>query len=223
MFTISPSLYSADLLNIRQVLQSIDNFEHLHLDIDDGNFVRGISFGMALVDKLAVETAIPLDAHLEVLNPMEYVDPLCKAGVELICAHVEVLDFPSLFLSSVHQNGKKAGLALNLKTPISYIEPYADQIDQLILVSCEADVDGLPFRKGVLKKIIQARQVLAKDTLIWVDGGVNEGNLQSVVQAGASGVVLGRAIFDQADPAEEYDRLLELGRQYERRQKDNEI
>ena len=87
MFTISPSLYSADLLDLREVIGKLKGFEHLHLDIDDGNFVRGISFGMEVVKGVAECTEIPLDAHLEVLNPMEYVEPLCEAGVEMICAH----------------------------------------------------------------------------------------------------------------------------------------
>ena len=91
MFTISPSLYSADLLDLREVIGKLKGFEHLHLDIDDGNFVRGISFGMEVVKGVAECTEIPLDAHLEVLNPMEYVEPLCEAGVEMICAHVESL------------------------------------------------------------------------------------------------------------------------------------
>ncbi|HCR82607.1 ribulose-phosphate 3-epimerase [Muricomes intestini] len=223
MFTISPSLYSADLLNIRQVLRSLEGFEHLHLDVDDGNFVRGISFGMDVIEGVAECTDIPLDAHLEVLNPMDYVAPLARAGVELICAHVEVLDFPSLFLSSVHRYGKKAGLALNIKTPIAYIEPYADQLDQLILVSCEADVDGLPFRRGVLKKLSEARLKLEEHTKIWVDGGVNKSNLRSVVDAGADGVVLGRAVFGSENPVDTYVQLLELGRGYEKERDSNAV
>lgn len=216
MFTISPSLYSADLLNLRQVLQGLTGFEHLHLDVDDGNFVRGISFGMDTIQGVAEATDIPLDAHLEVLNPMEYVEPLVCAGVEMICAHVEALDFPSLFLSKVHHYGKKAGLALNIKTPVSFLEPYVDQLEQVIIVSCEADADGLQFRPGVLKKIADARAFLRPETQIWVDGGVNEGNLKSVINAGADGVVLGRAIFGDSDPVKAYAQLLELGRKHEK-------
>lgn len=216
MFTISPSLYSADLLNLRQVLKSLKGFEHLHLDVDDGNFVRGISFGMDIINGVAKCTDIPLDAHLEVLNPMEYVKPLAEAGVEMICAHVEALEFPSLFLSSVHQYGRKAGLALNIKTPAVFLEPYADQLEQVILVSCEADVDGLPFRKGVLKKISDARAMLSENTKIWVDGGINETNLKSIIDAGADGCVVGRAVFGARDPEAAYAHLLSLGRKYEK-------
>ncbi len=220
MFTISPSIYSADLLNLRNVLKGLSGFEHLHLDIDDGNFVRGISFGMDIVDGIAETTNIPLDAHLEVLNPMDYVEPLAsKAGIEMICAHIETLEFPSLFLSSVHQYGKRAGLAVNIKTPVSFLEPYDDQLDQIIFVSVEADVDGLPFRKGVLKKVQDARAFFGDHIRIWVDGGVNESNLKSVIDAGADGVVIGRGVFGAPDPNTAYMHLLESGRKYEKERK----
>ena len=216
MFTISPSLYSADLLDIRNVLSRLEGFEHLHLDIDDGNFVRGISFGMDIVEPISKATDIPLDAHLEVLNPMDYVLPLCEAGVEQIVAHIEALPFPSLFLSTVHKMGKKAGLALNIKTPVSVLEPYIDQLDCVFIVSVEADVDGLPFRPGVLKKIRDAHAMLPKEISIWVDGGVNESNLKAVIDAGADAIVQGRAVFKAPDPNAAYQRLLALGRNYEK-------
>lgn len=223
MFTISPSLYSADLLNLRGVLQGLEGFEHLHLDIDDGNFVRGISFGMDIVEPVAKATTIPLDAHLEVLNPMDYVIPLCEAGVEQIVAHVEALPYPSLFLSTVHKMGKKAGLALNIKTPVAVLEPYIDQLDCVFIVSVEADVDGLPFRPGVLKKIRDARAMLPEEITIWVDGGVNEGSLKSVIDAGADAIVQGRAVFKAEDPNKAYRRLLELGRKYEKERDGNAL
>lgn len=217
MFTISPSVYSADLLDIRNVLKSLAGFEHLHLDVDDGNFVRGISFGIDTVEGIANNTDIPLDVHLEVLNPMDYVKSLvAEPGIEMICAHIEALEFPSLFLSTVHRYGKKAGLAVNIKTPVSFLEPYADQLEQIIFVSVEADVDGLPFRKTVLKKVKEAREIFGKEIRIWVDGGVNETNLKEVIYAGADGVVIGRGVFGQPDPNAAYEHLLKLGREYEK-------
>lgn len=216
MFTVSPSIYSADLLNLKAVLEKAKDFEHIHLDIDDGNFVKGISFGTELVKQIAQNTNVMLDAHLEVLNPMDHVDSLIDAGVELIFAHIEVLDYPSAFLSKVHSYGKKAGLSLNLKTPISFIEPYADQIDHLLFVSVESDYEGLPFRKSVLKKVRQARELFGKDLPIWVDGGINDDNLKEVVEAGASGVVIGRAVFGAEDFKKAYDHFIETGRKYEK-------
>ncbi len=216
MFTISPSVYSADLMNLRQVLESLEGFEHLHLDVDDGNFVRGISFGMDVIKGIAGCTSIPLDAHLEVLNPLDYVKPLCEAGVEMICAHIETLDYPSLFLNQVRKYGRKAGLALNIKTPAVFLEPYAGMLDQVIVVSCEADANGLKFCDGVLAKVEKTRRMFGDDIKIWVDGGVNETNLNRVVAAGADGVVLGRAVFGQEDPSKAYERLLRAGREWER-------
>ena len=153
MFTVSPSIYSADLMDLRNVLKKSKDFEHLHLDIDDGHFVRGISFGMDMVEQICQCTDVELDAHLEVNNPMDYVEALCLSKVAMISAHIETLNYPSLFFSTVHKYNKKASIALNLKTPLIYIKPYLDQIDHLLLVSVEADVEGLPFRKSVLEKI----------------------------------------------------------------------
>ena len=216
MFTISPSIYSADIMNLGNVVKSLKDFEHLHIDIDDGNFVRGISFGMDVVNGVCEYTDIPVDVHLEVNNPMDYVDQLCASKIVMACSHVETLDFPSLFLSKMHKANKKAGLALNIKTPISYLEPYIDQLDQVIVVSVEADADGLIFRKGILNKVKQLRNLLPDACEIWVDGGVNKTNLKEVVKAGASGVVLGRAIFNEADPNKAYQDYLQLARTYER-------
>ena len=215
MFTVSPSIYSADLMDLRNVLKKSKDFEHLHLDIDDGHFVRGISFGMDMVEQICQCTDVELDAHLEVNNPMDYVEALCLSKVTMISAHIETLNYPSLFFSTVHKYNKKASIALNLKTPLIYIKPYLDQIDHLLLVSVEADVEGLPFRKSVLEKITEARQMLGDRIPIWVDGGINDSNLEEVVRAGADGVVIGRAVFKADDFKKAYDHFLSIGRTYE--------
>ena len=221
MFTVSPSIYSADLLDLKSVLDKAKDFEHIHLDIDDGNFVKGISFGSEMVSQIAAYTKVPLDAHLEVLNPLDYVKPLCEAGVEMLTAHVEALDFPNEFVSLVHSYGIKAGLALNLKTPFSFIEPYLDQLDQILFVSVEADYEGLPFRRGVLKKVREAKKVISDKTIIWVDGGINDDNLCDVIEAGTDGVVIGRAVFKADDFKKAYDHFLNKGREIERQVKNN--
>ena len=215
MFTVSPSIYSADLMDLRNVLKKSKDFEHLHLDIDDGHFVRGISFGMDMVEQICQCTDVELDAHLEVNNPMDYVEALCLSKVAMISAHIETLNYPSLFFSTVHKYNKKASIALNLKTPLTYIKPYLDQIDHLLLVSVEADVEGLPFRKSVLEKITEARQMLGDRIPIWVDGGINDSNLEEIVRAGADGVVIGRAVFKADDFKKAYDHFLSIGRTYE--------
>lgn len=213
MFSVSPSLLSGDLLNLGSQLDAVRGLDHLHLDLDDGNFVRGISFGMDVVRAVAARTQVPLDAHLEVLNPCDYVEELCACGVKRLCAHVEALNYPSLFLSMARRAGAQAcGLALNLKTPVETLLAYADQLDYVLFVSVEADCDGLPFRPGVLAKVCAARAMLPSRVEIWVDGGVNEQNLDSVVCAGADTVVVGRAVFGAPDPMAAWQRLCRLGR-----------
>ena len=211
MFTVSPSILSGNLLNLERQLDALAGLGNLHLDIDDGNFVRGISFGMDTVRAIVDYTDIPTDVHLEVLNPCDYVEELCRCGVKRLCAHIEALPYPSLFLSAARKGGAAAcGLAVNLKTPVAELVPYADQLDYVLFVSVEADHDGLPFRPGVLDKVREARALLGPGTDIWVDGGVNAGNLGRIVRAGATGVVVGRAIFGAENPVRAYRDLLEL-------------
>lgn len=211
MFIVSPSIYSADFLHLADQLDALAGISNLHLDIDDGNFVRGISFGMKIAEQIASHTGIPLDAHLEVLNPLDYVEPLLSAGIKQICAHSEQLPYPHLFLSAVHQAGGSAGLSLNLKTSVKSLEPYARDVDFVLFVSVEADHEGLPFRPAVLKKIKEARSILPKETRIWVDGGVNQENLPLVIEAGADAVVMGRAIFESPNPKSAWQHYQSLG------------
>ena len=214
MFIVSPSIYSADLLRLADVLDSVSTIENLHIDIDDGNFVRGISFGTDMVRAIASHTTIPLDVHLEVLNPCDYVDALCQTGIRRLCAHIEALPYPSLFLSDVKRRSVKAGLSLNLKTPVQVLQPYANDVDHVLLVSVEADHEGLHFRPGVLEKIAEARRLLPKETTIWVDGGINDTNLRDVVLAGADAVVIGRAVFDKPAPAAAWKYYRDRGEAY---------
>ena len=211
MFIVSPSIYSADFLHLANELDSLAGIGNLHLDIDDGNFVRGISFGMKIAEQIAAHTSIPLDAHLEVLNPLDYVESLLAAGIKQICAHIEQLPYPHLFLSAVRQAGGLAGLSLNLKTPVTLLEPYAQDVDFVLFVSVEADHDGLPFRPSVLKKIQEARSFLPKETQVWVDGGINLENLPLVIEAGADAVVMGRAIFESSNPKLAWEYYQSLG------------
>ena len=216
MFIVTPSIYSADLLDMKNVLKKCESFAHLHADIEDGNFVRGISFGMDYLRGVADNTHVPLDVHLEVCNPMAYVPQLAQIGAAYAAAPVEVLPYPSLFISAVHKLGMKAGLAVNIKTPIETVVPYAADIDELIIITTEADEEDLRFRPAALDKIVKIRGLMRPDAWILADGGANEGNLEQIVRAGANGIVAGRAVFGDPDPAAAYERLLQAGRRWQK-------
>ena len=218
MFIVTPSIYSADLLDMKNVLAKCECFAHLHADIDDGNFVRGISFGMDYLRGVAANTSVPVDVHLEVCNPMDYLRPLADIGIARVAAHVEALAYPSLFLSTARSLGMKAGLAVNIKTPAAAVLPYADQLDELIVLTVEADEEGLQFRPGALEKIKEIKGRMKPDAWILADGGIRESNLEQVVRAGANGIVAGRAVFGDPDPAAAYQRLLALGERLQKGQ-----
>ena len=100
MFELSPSLSAGSQLNLGAVLDATRSLAHIHLDVDDGNFVHEITFGMGTVRTVVQNTPVPVDVHLEVLNPLDYVQPICDAGVSAACAHVEALPYPSEWLSA---------------------------------------------------------------------------------------------------------------------------
>ena len=200
-FSISPSLSAGCLLDLGAVLERLGGLSHIHLDIDDGNFVHGITFGTDTVKLVAEHTDVPLDVHLEVNNPLDYVDELGDANVSALCAHVEALPFPSEFIGACRNAGiGRVGLALNVKTPVDALAPYAHELDYVILVSVEADRRGLRFQPGVLDKARQARNLLPATCSIWMDGAIREELLPDVVAAGVDGIVVGRAVFQAEDP-----------------------
>lgn len=223
MFQLSSSLSAGSDLNLAETLAATRALKHIHLDIDDGNFVHEITFGADTARTVCTSTNVPVDVHLEVLNPLDYVEPLARAGVAAVCAHVEALAFPSEFLSAARKAGiPKVGLACNLKTPIDELLSYANQVDYFLFVSVEADSDGLPFRPMTLWKVRRVYEALRSEELqkyagacenieLWVDGGVNEQNLPDVVAAGADGVVVGRAVFGAEDPIAAAERICALG------------
>lgn len=200
-FAVSPSLSAGSQLRLGETLEALAGLEHLHLDVDDGNFVHGITFGLDTVRVVAENTDVPLDVHLEVENPLDYVDELGRIGVSAVCAHVEALPFPSEFLGAARAAGiSRCGLALNVKTPVETLLAYAREIDYVIIVSVEADRGGLWFREGALDKVRRAREILPPDCDIWVDGAIRADNLPTVAAAGADGVVVGRAVFGAQNP-----------------------
>ncbi len=217
MFELSPSLSAGSQINLGGVLAVTRQLAHIHLDVDDGNFVHEITFGMDTVRTVVEHTPVPVDVHLEVLNPLDYVRPLCEIGVAAACAHVEALPYPSEWLTALKAGGcPKRGLALNLSTPVDVLGYYADQLDYVVFVSVEADGEGLPFRPLTLDKVRRARQMLPPQVQLWVDGGVSETNLRDVVMAGADAVVMGRAVFGAPDPVKAYQHLVSLGETYRR-------
>jgi ribulose-phosphate 3-epimerase len=211
-FTIIPSIASADPLNLRQEIDRLGNTERLHLDIEDGNFVPNISFGMKTVCRIAEYTKgkAELDSHLIVTDPDFWIDGLADQGVKKIAFHPEAVRYPLETLHHIRSRGLKAGFGLNFITPAEAIRPFVSHLDYFFVMTAEPDGSGMLFNPLILEKIRQISQILGPDREIWADGGIAEDTIPQVVAAGATTIILGRAVFSAVDPAQKIKDLLEI-------------
>lgn len=211
MILIEPSLASANPLNYQKAIESLGDVPRLHLDVEDGNFVPNITFGMKTIRAVADFAPQKLDAHLMVTDPSLYLDDLMDAGVEAIAIHIESGIYPLVHLQKIRSRGCRAGLAFNCMAPVESALPYADQLDYLLIMTSEPDGQGQLFNPAMLQKITRARALYGPDMNIMVDGGISEALLPEVVAAGANIVVMGRAVWSAEDPEAQCKHLMNEG------------
>ena len=147
-----------------------------------------------------------------VTNPEFFIEDLCACGVRAVAAHIESSRYPSRFLNQIRQAGMRPGLALNYKTPVDAVIPYLDLTDYILLLSSESDCAGVGFKPYSIERVHALRTLLPDKTEIWVDGGVDDGNLAALARAGADRAVVGRALFAAPDPAQKARELCALVR-----------
>lgn len=147
-----------------------------------------------------------------VTNPEFYIEDLCACGVRAVAAHIESSRYPSRFLNQIRQAGMRPGLALNYKTPVDAVIPYLDLTDYILLLTSESDCAGVGFKPYSIERVHALRTLLPDKTEIWVDGGVDDGNLAALARAGADRAVVGRALFGAPDPAQKARELCALVR-----------
>lgn len=226
MITIIPSIASADQLRIGEEIKKAEAAGRLHLDIEDGNFSPGITFGLDLIEQIAAVTDMEMDAHLMVTNPLFYIDPLMDLGVRSIAFHLESTMYPHECFTAIHDRGGLAGLALNYKTNVREVEPYLDTADYILLQTGEAGDPDLSFRDYTWKKLSILREMIdsapreaasgssvplseaietgdipeRRRIGLWVDGAVRPGMFERLTASGVTHAVVGRAYF-KGDPA----------------------
>lgn len=201
MTLISPSLLSCDFLNIENelsVLEGIDNL-WIHLDIMDGHFVPNTTFGHPIIERIAKKSTQPLDAHFMVTNPDFYIETLKHINFETFTIHVETQDNTTELLNRIKRFSKRAGISLR---PSTALDQLSDEIlalcDVVLVMSVEPGFGGQSFMPESLQRIAelsQKRNELGLKFLIEVDGGVNQSNCQSIIDAGADVLVAGSAVF----------------------------
>lgn len=207
---IAPSLLSCDFGRLEQEVSSLTAADILHLDIMDGHFVPNLSFGYPIVQRIRELSKLPLDAHLMVTNPAEYIDRLAEIGVNWISFHQEC-DFHShRLVQRIKAHGIKAGIALNPATPLNTLDSILPELDYVLLMSVNPGFSAQKFIPSVLEKVTSLRQTIAGKnlpTLIEVDGGVNLQTAPQLLQAGADILVSASYIFSSKNYTAAIDSL----------------
>ena len=212
MIKIAPSILSADFARMGEDVQMLekDCADWVHFDVMDGHFVPNLTFGPAMCKALRPVTKLPLDVHLMVERPGDWVAPFRDAGADLITFHVEAERHVHRVLQAIHTAGMKAGVVLNPATPLAMCEEVLENCDLVLLMSVNPGFGGQKFIPQVLRKLealstLKAERGLAFE--IEVDGGVNEKTAPLCRQAGATVLVAGSAVFTANDPKDMIRRL----------------
>ena len=197
---IAPSILTADLGHLDDEIKRVAEAgaDYVHLDVMDGRFVPNISIGLPVVESVRQSTTLPLDVHLMIVEPEQYLERFAFAGADLITVQVEACRHAHRTLQQIRELGCQVGLALNPGTPVTAIEEVAELVDMILVMSVNPGFGGQSFIPSSLSKIERIRTLLDAvnpDALIEVDGGIKPENARAIWGAGADILVAGSAIF----------------------------
>ncbi len=205
---IAPSILSADFAHLAREIEKVESAgaDVVHLDIMDGHFVPNIPIGPPVVSSVRRFTRLPLDVHLMIENPEQYIESFIRAGVNWISVHVETDVHLERTLHFIKDNGIRAGVALNPATPLCLLDEVLGLADYVLIMTVNPGFGGQKFIPSTLKKIRRLRESIVSNgypTRIEVDGGIGPDNLAEVLTAGADIIVAGSAIFSSSKGASE--------------------
>jgi len=197
---LAPSILSADFSNLAQQvrLAEMGGADWIHCDVMDGHFVPNITIGPVIVEAARRITKLPLDVHLMIKNPDNYLEDFVNAGADYVSVHVEEVDHLNRTVARIKELGAKAGVVLNPATPVSSVKDIAEYIDLLLLMTVNPGFGGQIFIPNSIRRIKEAvklRNDLGEDFLIEIDGGVNVDTIKLAHEVGVDVFVAGSAIF----------------------------
>ena len=202
---VSPSLLSANFLNLKEDIEMINKSEAdwLHLDVMDGEFVPNISFGFPIIEAASKICKKPLDVHFMIMHPEKYIERTAKLGAMMMNVHYEACTHLHRTVQQIHNAGMKAAVTLNPATPVSMLEDIIGDVDMVLLMSVNPGFGGQTFIENTIQKVKRLRKMIddaGTDTLIEVDGGVNAKTAPILVKAGVDVLVSGSYVFKSSDP-----------------------
>ncbi len=210
---IAPSLLAADFTQLKQELAAIQDADALHLDIMDGHFVPNISYGPGLVKQLRPYWDKPMDVHLMVDRPEDWLEVFAQAGADIIVFHWEAAAHAHRLIQEIHRLGCLAGISLNPGTPVSLLADLLPFLDQILLMTVNPGFGGQSYIAEMEGKISQARRMIeesGRNILLEVDGGIKKETIGGAAAAGANFFVAGTAVFKAENPSEEIKKLRQL-------------
>tara|TARA_B100000768_G_C11115549_1_gene305208 strand:+ start:86 stop:736 length:651 start_codon:yes stop_codon:yes gene_type:complete len=212
---IAPSVLAADFANLQRDSEMLNKSEAdwFHIDIMDGVFVPNISFGTPVLKAIAKHATKPLDVHLMIVNPDQYIETFAELGSAVLTVHYEACDHLHRTLQKIKSCGMKAGVALNPHTPIAVLESIIKDVDVVCLMSVNPGFGGQSFIEETYAKVRALKALIQEKgsaTLIEIDGGVTNKNAKQLIDAGADVLVAGSYVFGAADPIQTIAGLKEI-------------
>jgi len=212
---ISPSLLAADFGNLERDITMLNQSEAdwFHLDIMDGIFVPNISFGFPVMKFIKKIAQKPLDVHLMITDPDRYIDDFNEAGADILTVHIETCNHLHRSVQKIKSLGMKAGVSLNPHTPVHLLKDIIADVDLVLLMSVNPGFGGQKFIPNALEKVKELKHLITEkksNALIEVDGGVDNTNAKSLIDAGCDVLVAGSYVFKSENPQKTIKGLKEL-------------
>ncbi len=213
---ISPSILSADFARLAEALQQVEaaGADWIHVDVMDGHFVPNLTVGPPMVKALRKVTTLPLDVHLMMTNPDEFIPAFAKAGADILTVHVEACSHIHRTIQTIKEHKVKAGVSLNPGTSASSLDQILGDVDLVLVMSVNPGFGGQTFIDSTLDKIRQIRALISSSKgspYLEVDGGITVKNVASVLHAGANVLVAGSAIFGSTNMSDTIRQLRTAG------------